>query len=144
LPKAAALRYLGRHMTLSRRARSLLLGALVLALSLVFSAVWTTLLGMRSQKVILSSCDPSFCLRVVEGITSYGVFSTEQLYEVWITRAHSPDYGYVVHHSFGWQGFDSEATIRDCKVEWSPAGVTLLEPSGQRLFVPEELYRGGR
>jgi len=131
-------------MTLSRRARLLLLAVLVLALSLALSAVWTTLLATRSKKVIFQSCDPSFCLRVAEGITSYGIFSTEQLYEVWITRAGSPDYGYVVHHSFAWQDFDTNATIRACKVEWSPAGVTLIEPTGQRLFVPQKLYRSGR
>jgi hypothetical protein len=131
-------------MTTSRRARFLLLGAAVLATSLALSVVWTTLLASRSQKVIFKSCDPSFCLRVAEGIKSYGIFSSEQLYEVWITRAGSPDYGYVVHHSFAWQDFDTNATIRACKVEWSPAGVTLLEPTGQRLFVPENLYRSGR
>jgi len=116
----------------------------VLALSLAFSAVWTTLLASRSQKVILQSCEARYCLRVAEGITSYGIFSTEQLYEVWVTRSGSPDYGYVVHHSFAWQDFDTNATIRACKVEWSPAGVTLIEPTGQRLFVPEKLYVGGR
>lgn len=83
-------------------------------------------------------------MRVAEGITSYGLFSTEQLYEVWITRAGSPDYGYVVHHSFGWQDFDTDKTIRASRVEWSPDGVTLIEPTGQRLFVPEKLYRSGR
>jgi hypothetical protein len=131
-------------MTMSGRTRFLLLGALVLALSLTLSAVWATVLATRSQKVILQNCEPRYCLRVAEGITSYGIFSTEQLYEVWVTRSASPEYGYVVHHSFAWQDFDMNATIRACKVEWSPAGVTLIEPTGQRLFVPETLYRSGR
>lgn len=116
----------------------------MLAVSLSLSAVWTTLLATRSRKVIFENCSSGFCLRVAEGIKSYGIFSSEQLYEIWITRAGAPDYGYVVHHSFAWRGFDTDATIRACKVEWSPAGVTLLEPTGQRLFVPENLYRGGR
>lgn len=131
-------------MTLSGRARFVLFGALALLVSLALSAVWTTLLASRSQREIFKSCSPSFCLRVAEGITSYGLFSTEQLYEVWITRAGSPDYGYVVHHSFGWQDFDTDKTIRASRVEWSPDGVTLIEPTGQRLFVPEKLYRSGR
>ena len=131
-------------MTLPARARFLLLGAGVLALSLSFSVVWTVLLGARSKKVILHSCDSSNCLSVAEGIKSYGLFSTEQLYEVWITRRGSPDYGYVVHHSFAWLGFDTDATIRACKVEWSPLGVTLIEPTEQRLFVPQKLYQRGR
>jgi hypothetical protein len=136
--------YCTGDMTVSSRARLVLVGAAALAISLALSAVWTTLLATRSQKVILNSCDASFCLRVAEGIKSYGFFSSEQLYEVWITRAGSPDYGYVVHHSFAWQDFDTNATIRACKVEWSPAGVTLIEPTGQRLFVPQKLYRSGR
>lgn len=131
-------------MATSRGARPLLLLGGVIAGSVLLSGVWTLLLGARSQKVILEDCSSGYCLRVAEGIKSYGVFSTEQLYEVWITRAGSPDYGYVVHHSFAWEGFDVDATIRACKVEWSPAGVTLLEPSGQRLFVPEKLYSKGR
>lgn len=131
-------------MTMSRRTRFVVLAALVLTLSLTLSAVWTTLLATRSEKVIFQNCEPRYCLRVAEGITSYGIFSTEQLYEVWVTRSGSPDYGYVVHHSFAWQDLDTNATIRGCKVEWSPAGVTLLEPTGQLLFIPEKLYRGGR
>lgn len=129
---------------MSRALRLGLLAGAVVAGSVVLSLVWTLLLGARSQKVILEDCSSSHCLRVAEGIKSYGLFSTEQLYEVWITRAGSPDYGYVVHHSFAWEGFDTNATIRACKVEWSPAGVTLVEPSGQRLFVPEKLYSKGR
>ena len=131
-------------MVMTSRARLLLVGAVVVAMSLTLSAVWTVLLATRSQKIILRNCDPSYCLRVAEGIKSYGIFYSEQLYEVWITRAASPDSGYVVNHSFAEQSFDTDATIRACKVEWSPDGVTVLEPTGQRLFVPEKLYRGGR
>jgi hypothetical protein len=35
-------------------------------------------------------------------------------------------------------------TIRKSKVTWSPDGVTLLEPSGQRVFVPYALYKDAR
>jgi hypothetical protein len=102
------------------------------------------LLSSRSKAVILESCNASFCLRVAEGQTSYGLLSTEQRYEVWITRRGSPDYGYVVHHSFAWNDFDTNKTIRACKVAWSPDGVTLLEPTGQQLFVPKKMYERGR
>ena len=117
---------------------------MVLAISLTLSLAWTALLAARSGKVVLEDCDLSYCLRVAEGHKSYALFSVEQRYEIWVTRRGSPDYGYVVHHSFAWHDFDTNVTIRASRVEWSPAGVTLLEPTGQSLFVPARLYEGGR
>lgn len=115
-----------------------------LAMSVTLSFAWTVLLATRSGKVIFQDCNPSYCLRVAEGSKSYSFISSEQRYEIWFTRRGSPDYGYVVDHSFGWHDFDSNVTIRASKVEWSADGVTLIEPSGQRLFVPRQLYEGGR
>ena len=116
----------------------------MLGSSFTLSLVWTLLLSGRSKRVILENCDASFCLRVAEGSKSYGLLSTEQLYEIWLTRRGSPDYGYVVNHSFAWNGFDTSKTIRACKVTWSTGGVTLLEPTGQQLFVPRKMYERGR
>lgn len=131
-------------MWTSRATRIVVVAALLLATSFSLSLVWTVLLSSRSKKVILENCDASFCLRVAEGQKSYGLLSTEQLYEVWITRRGSPDYGYLVHHSFAWHGFDTNKTIAACKVTWSADGVTLLEPTGQQLFVPQKSYAAGR
>jgi hypothetical protein len=103
------------------------------------------LFGAMSRRAwIVVWFDASFCLRVAEGQKSHGLFSSEQLYEIWITRRGSPDYGYVVHHSFAWRDFDTNKTIRACKVAWSADGVTLLEPTGQQLFVPKKMYEAGR
>lgn len=132
-------------MASSRRAQLVFVTALIIGGSLGLSLIWTTLLCSRSKRVVFESCDAGFCLRVAEGMLERRLLgSNEQLYEVWLTRRGSPDYGYVVHHSFGWHGFDQEATIRASKVEWASAGVTLTEPSGQTLFVPFNLYAGGR
>jgi hypothetical protein len=128
----------------SGKVRVLLLGALVLAMSVALSLVWTVLLGARSGKVILENCQGDFCLRVAEGSYHRGLFSSEQRYEVWITRRGSPDYGYVLHHSFAWNDWDTNVTIRACKIEWSTLGVTLLEPTGQSVFVPRKFYEQGR
>lgn len=132
-------------MASSRRVQLIFLAALILGASLGLSLLWTTLLCLRSQKVVFESCDAAYCLRVAEGMLERRLLgSDQQLYEVWLTRRGSPDYGYVVRHSFGWHGFDEAATIRASKVEWSNEGVTLSEPSGQKLFVPIGLYAGGR
>jgi hypothetical protein len=131
-------------MAQARRARFIILSALVLGASVTLSFVWTVLLAWRSGKVILQDCDPSYCLRVAEGSKSYSLVASEQRYEIWITRRATPDHGYIVDHSFAFNDFDSNVTIRASKVEWSPDGVTLIEPTGQRLFVPERLYEGSR
>jgi hypothetical protein len=114
-------------------------------LALVLGYGWALWLDARSRKVIFEDCNGGFCLRVAEGSTQHGLLSNEQLYEIWITQRHSPDYGYVLHHSFAFAGsFDDAVTIRKSKVTWSPDGVTLLEPSGQSVFVPYALYKETR
>jgi hypothetical protein len=130
-------------MSSSSRTRTIVVMAGLLATSLTLSLVWTLLLGVRSKRVVLENCSAAFCLRVAEGVTTYGL-SSRQHYEIWITRRQSPDYGYMLDHSFGWHDWNTEVTIRASKVEWSDAGVTLLEPTGQRLFVPVALYANGR
>lgn len=106
--------------------------------------IWTLVLSSRSKKELLRDCHAGYCLRVAEGITSYSLFVVKQRYEVWITREVSPGYGYVLDHSFAFTDFDTAVTIRGSKVEWSDAGVTLVEPSGQSVFVPRSVYEGGR
>jgi hypothetical protein len=131
-------------MSSPRRIQLLFWGALTLGLSCLFSLVWLTLLYSRSNAIVLESCDASYCVRVVEGLTERRLLTSEQLYELQLSRKGSPDYGYVVRHSFAWHGFDTAATIRASKIEWSSAGMTLTEPTGQSLFVPQKLYAGGR
>jgi len=131
-------------MAQPRRTRIVVWAATMLALSVALSLVWTVLLARRSGRVVTERCGPEFCLRVAEGVRDHGLFSSEQRYEIWITRRGSPDYGYVLHHSFAWTDFDTDKTIRACRVEWTADGVTLLEPSGQRVFVPARLYERGR
>ena len=131
-------------MAVSRRTRVAGFLALVLAMSFTLSLVWTLVLGLPGGHVVMESCGTGFCLRVAEGIYQRGLFSSEQRYEIWITRKGSPDYGYVLHHSFAWTDFDTNKTIRGCRVAWTAEGVTLLEPSGQTVFVPAALYERGR
>lgn len=126
------------------RPRFLRLAALVLALSVPLSLLWSIVLGSRSGQLLLEDCAGSFCLRVVEGEYHRALFSSEQRYEIWITRQGSPDYGYVLEHSFAPRDEDTNVTIRACKIAWSAEGVTLLEPTGQSVFVPRALYERGR
>ena len=52
--------------------------------------------------------------------------------------------GYRVDYSFHAGAADLEAHIRNCSVEWTPLGVWFHEPSGQRLFIPKEVFALGR
>jgi hypothetical protein len=52
--------------------------------------------------------------------------------------------GYRVDYSFHPATGDIEAHLRNCSVEWTPLGVWFQEPSGQRLFVPKEVFAAGQ
>jgi hypothetical protein len=128
----------------SRRVQIVFFAALIFGASLVLSLIWTALLCSRSERVVFKTCNSEFCISIVEGEVERRLLSSQQLYELWLTRSNEPDYGYSVRHSFAWNGFDHDATIRDSKVEWSNTGMTLTEASGQQLFVPRRLYERGR
>lgn len=128
----------------SRRVQVVFFVALIFGASLGLSLIWTAIWCSRSERVVFKTCNSDYCVSVVEGAVERRLLSSQQLYELWLTRRNEPDYGYTVRHSFGWNGFDHDATIRDSKVEWSNAGMTLTEPSGQQLFVPQKLYSRGR
>jgi hypothetical protein len=118
--------------------------ALFFVLSLALAGVFTLLLGLRSGTVLLRDCQGDYCLQVREGSVDYLVLAPRRRHEIWLTRRAASDYGYALDHSFAPTALDLEPTIRACKVEWSDAGVTLVEPSGQRVFVPRRVYEGGR
>jgi hypothetical protein len=115
-----------------------------LATSVMLSLIWTVLIGWRSGKVLFKDCHDGHCLQVLEGFTSHHFLDFEQHYEVWVTRE-GGSYGYELDHSFAYhEGLDDLATIRACRVAWADDGVSLIEPAGQRVFVPKHVYLGGR
>ena len=52
--------------------------------------------------------------------------------------------GYRVDYSFHPATGDIEEHLRNCVVDWTPLGVWFQEPSGQRLFIPKEVFAGGQ
>jgi hypothetical protein len=68
-------------------------------------------------------------------------FSIGRNYFVLVGREISGDQaGHRVDYSFHPPTADLESHIRNCSVEWATAGVWFQEPSGQRLFVPKEVF----
>jgi hypothetical protein len=56
-----------------------------------------------------------------------------------------PAYGHYVEFSFH-PGYDEDldSHIKSSRVEWSETGVTFNEPSGHILFIPKQMFIGGR
>ena len=64
-----------------------------------------------------------------------------------IKVARLPDprgYGHAVAFDFFTTGEDMRRYLRKARVEWVPRGVWFFSPSGHRLFIPREMYAGGR
>ena len=78
---------------------------------------------------------------------SFFLLGWERHYFVYVGR-HSgdPGYGHFVEFSF-YPGYEDEniaSHIKKSHVEWSEAGVTFKPPSGHVLFIPKQMYIGGR
>ncbi len=56
----------------------------------------------------------------------------------------APEYGHFIEFSFHPGGDDVAAHLRKSSVEWSAEGVTFNEASGHRLFIPKQMFIGGR
>lgn len=68
----------------------------------------------------------------------------ERHYYIWIGReSGQPSYGHEVEFSFH-PSEEFETYIKKSNIEWSDAGVTFKEASGHILFIPKEMFTGGR
>ncbi len=92
------------------------------------------------------SGDPYY-LSVVEGNIDWSFFlpGWERHYFIFVGReSGSPGYGHYVEFSFHPGYEDLESHIKRSTVEWSDGGVTFNEPSGHVLFIPKQMFIGGR
>ena len=66
-------------------------------------------------------------------------------YEIYVGRdSGKPSYGHFIEFSFTNGLDDTDTHIKKSVVEWSDAGVTFKEASGHTLFIPKEIFIGGR
>jgi hypothetical protein len=56
----------------------------------------------------------------------------------------TPSYGHVVDFSFFAGAEPLETYLARGTVTWQPDGVTFVTPSGHRLFIPRDMFVGGR
>jgi hypothetical protein len=140
-----------RSMTKMRWLLALLLVAIF---AVVVSCVATWFLNSRSDRVIkqwhqpkeveYKSFDP-YTLSVIEGAIDWNNLSFPRRHYLFIGRGtESPSYGHYLDYTFH-AGFEEvDAYIGQSTVEWTSDGLTFVEASGHRLFVPKSMFIGGR
>ena len=122
-----------------------------LVIQVVLTGALATLIFLRPGPTVWHGCQPEtveyedgvgYCLAVVERRTlrSFVLPYLDHHDEIWVGRGQQPSYGYVVDHSFRGDVDDLDGSV----AEWERDGVTFVEPSGQRLFVPADAFTGGR
>ena len=88
-----------------------------------------------------------YYLSVIEGNVDWSFFQLgwERHYFIYVGReSGGPGYGHYVDFSFHPGYEDLESYLKKSRVEWSDAGVTFNEPSGHVLFIPKQMFIGGR
>ena len=91
--------------------------------------------------------EATYYLSVVEGEPDWHGFPVHvgRHYFVYVGReSGTPTYGHMVDFSFYPLSGDLDEDIRQSGVEWSAEGVRLKTVSGDELFVPKEMFMGGR
>ena len=89
----------------------------------------------------------TYYLSVVEGDIDWRGFPLywTRRYYIYVGRESGPPtYGHVLDYSFHPVGDEIEVHIRQSVVEWSDECVTFREASGHVVFIPAEMFVGGR
>lgn len=132
--------------------RALLVGlvAAVLALGLMWVLHWQSLTVVAQWKqpatITYDGAGP-FYLSVVETDLDWRGFPihVERNYIIYVGRDEStPSHGHMVKFSFHNGYEDLREFLSKATVIWSADGVALELPSGHRLFVPKDMFTGGR
>lgn len=126
----------------------------VLLVSTLLTTAGLYLLTRPSQRVIQTWTQPgqiqydgaTYYLSVIESDLDWRGFPyhVSRRYYIYVGReSGSPTYGHVVDFSF-YPTEDIQTYIRKSTVEWSSGGVTFQTVSGHRLFIPKQMFVGGR
>lgn len=131
---------------------------LAVLLALMFTMLGACLdqwfMNSRSDRVIkqwhqpgevdYQSYDP-YSLSVIEGAREWNFFSFSRRHYLFIGRGtNAPSYGHYLDYTFHPGSEEIDAHIGRSSVEWTQEGLTFVEETGHRLFVPKDMYIGGR
>jgi len=122
----------------------------------VGSALLTVCIHSASHKVVAKWAQPKVlegdtfgphCLCVLEEDLDWSHFpyTVERNYVIYVGRdTEVPTHGHLIKYSFQPDDSNEIAHIKKSQVEWAKEGVTFCEASGHRLFIPIQMYKGGR
>ena len=125
---------------------AVVVGAGVLTVS-IHSASHKVIAKWPQPKVLDADTFGPHCLCVLEEDLDWSHFpyTVERNYLIYVGRdTETPTHGYLIKYSFHPDDSDETAHIKNSQVEWANDGVTFCEASGQRLFIPLQIYKGGR
>lgn len=128
---------------------------LVFVCSLLLTSVSLMMLVRPSHRVLATWPVPASAnvsyggvyLSVVEAEIdwSHFPFTSSRNYYIYTGRdSGTPTYGHVVEFSFHEFPDSIENHVKKSTVTWTEEGVTFAPPSGHRLFIPKEMFLGGR
>lgn len=134
----------------------LIIGGMALGIMLTLFAGGIFVHDVRpTDRVLWQDCQPDdltydgagpYCLSVVEGGLNWQFLPLARVrhHFVFVGRGTIVSYGhytdYSIHH-----GVELMADyVQTLTTEWTPEGVTLVETTGHRLFMPADAFTGGR
>ncbi|MGY2894863.1 hypothetical protein [Deinococcus sp. UYEF24] len=123
----------------------LLIGALLIAVVLPRFFRQAVYRFVQPSSVAYHSYDP-YQLTINESGIDWTTLPFSRRYQVFIGRAADTDqtYGYRLDYSFHPRSAEGQPATSQVRAAWSTSGVTLIEESGQRVFIPQALFTGGR
>lgn len=135
--------------------KRILKALLVILVSIILALIVTHFLHRPSNRILArwkqpdvvnyKSYDPYY-LSVLERDVNWTSFplNWERHYKIYVGASETPAHGHFIEFSFHPGYDDLEAHLKKSTVEWSNAGVTFKEASGHTLFIPKEMFIGGR
>lgn len=106
-------------------------------------------------RVLWQDCQPAtftldntepYCLAVLEGGLNWRFLPLARVrqHTVFVGRGSEISYGHYTDYSLHVTGSTPLFDPAQLMADWTAEGVTLIEPSGHRLFIPAAAYEGGR
>lgn len=139
-----------KTMSVLVRASAFLTATAVSSTILLFSLTRPSLKVLHTwtqpDSISYDSFDP-YHFSVVEGDLEWRgfPFSVSRRHFIYVgIEAGRPTYGHMIDFSFHQETMPLEEHLDRSSVLWTEEGVTFYEASGHELFIPREMFVGGR
>jgi hypothetical protein len=138
-----------------RRIRIIAGLTLLLVVTALLASFVTLLLATRpTNRILWQQCQPDtvvyddfgYCITLLEGAPEYNGYplTIGRRYRLLVARGTQTTYGHAVDYALTHGHDDAAAYAQRSSAEWTPEGVTYIEPDGHRVFFPAAVFTGGR